>query len=217
METIKDLPLLERPREKLLHFGPEALSNVELIAILLGSGNNKMPVMRIGEQLIGAIDNQPDRLAGITFEQLQEIKGIGEVKAILLAAAVELGKRVVCAHGRPLLLETVDQVAAFLSPYLARQESAGYYLVMCNKRKELLATQEFTIAEGVPPPVNSIMQAALSAGAADVKLCRQSFDLPQSYIDKENAFASQLDAAAGMMGMAWRGILVLDGTFQIQK
>jgi len=201
---------MQRPREKLLHFGAAAVSNLELIAILLGSGNKKIPVMHICDQLIAVIDDQPDKLVSMSTEQLCQIKGIGEVKAIILAAAVELGKRAVCPAGRPLLLATIDQVAAFLSPYLARQESAGYFLVMCNNRKELLATQEFAITESGPPPVNTIIRAALAAGAAEIILCRSPFDLPVSYLDKEKVMIIQLDAAASMVNMNMRGLFVAD-------
>jgi len=210
MELIKDMPLMQRPREKLQHFGAAALSNKELIAILLGSGSYHSPLTRICDELIVAMDNRPDRLAAMGIEQLCTIKGIGEVKAIMLAAAVELGKRSVCPFGNPLLLPTFDEVAAFLSPYLARQESAGYFLVMCNNHKELLATQEFAIDAYVPPGINAIIRAALAAGAADIVLCRSPFDLPDHYLDKEKAMIIQLDAAASMLNMNMRGLFVAD-------
>ena len=210
METMKNLPLMQRPREKLLHFGPAALSNKELIAILLGTGSYQAPLTSICDELIAAMDNRPQRLATMGIEQFCKIKGIGEVKAIILVAAMELGKRSVCIVGQPLALATFDQVAAFLSPYLPRQESAGYFLVMCNNHKELLATQEFAIDEYVPPRVNTIIRAALAAGAADIVLCRSPFDLPDHYLDKEKAMIIQLDAVASMVNMNMRGLFVVD-------
>ena len=201
---------MERPREKLLHSGPAALSNTELIAILLGSGTQKIPLMAICDQLIGVIDNQANRLVEMTIERLCEIKGIGQVKAIILAAAIELGKRAVDQSGQPLLLETFDQVSAFLSPYLPRQESAGYFLVTCNNRKELLATQEIAFGNDGPPSVQLIIKAALAAGAAEIILCRAAFELSNKYLNEESAFIIQLEAAACMMNMGMRGLVIME-------
>jgi len=210
MGTIKDWPLLERPREKLLHSGAASLSNAELIAILLGSGTQKIPLMSICGALIAVAGNRVDRLAAMGIEELKAIRGIGEVKAILLVAAFELGKRALDHSGQPLLLETFEQVAAFLWPYLARQEGAGYFLVMLNGRKELLAIQEFVIEDSGPPHIQTIIRAALSAGAAGLTLARADYELPGGYLDQEKAFTIELDAAAGMLNMDWQGLLVLD-------
>jgi DNA repair protein RadC len=211
MGTIKDLPLMERPREKLLHSGARSLSNAELVAILLGSGTQKIPLMTICDALITAADNQVDQLAAMGIDQLKTIRGIGEFKAILLVAAFELGKRALDQTGQPLLLETFDQVAAFLGPFLPRQVSAGYFLVMLNCRKELLATQEFDIRENEPPCIQTIIRSALAAGAHELVICRAPFELSPNYLNREKAFIIQLDAAASMLNMGMRGLLVLDG------
>ena len=108
MQAIKELPLMERPREKLLHYGPAALNNTELLAILLGSGSKNLPVISICEKLVTAINNQPAQLAALTIQQLCRIKGIGEIKAITLTAAVELGKRSFYQTPVPLPLTTDD-------------------------------------------------------------------------------------------------------------
>jgi DNA repair protein RadC len=210
METIKDLPLMERPREKLLHHGPIALSNAELIAILLGSGTRKTPLMSICNCLVNTIQDQPQKLADIDIGQLCEIKGIGQVKAIIIAAAIELGKRANAGNIQAVLLETFDQVATFLSPYLPGQESAGYFLVMCNNRKELLATQEFPLDNHNPPSVKSIIQISVSAGAAEIILCRSQFNFDDDFLNSEKAFISQLDAAAAMMNVGMRGLVIVD-------
>lgn len=210
MDTIKDWPLMERPREKLLHLGPAALSNAELVAILIGSGTQKIPLMTICGLLIEAIDDQPGRLAKMTIGELCEVRGIGQIKAIVIAAAIELGKRAAQQTDQPLKLETIDQVAAFLSPYLPGQESAGYYLVMCNNRKELLATQEIAISNDRPPSVKLIIKAALAAGAAEILLCRTTFELSNQYLNEESAFIIQLEAAACMMNMGMRGLVIME-------
>ncbi len=145
----------------------------------------------------------------MTIEQLCEVKGIGQIKAIAIAAAIELGKRAAQQTDQPFKLKTIDQVAAFLSPYLPGQEIAGYYLVMCNYRKELLATQEFAIGDDAPPSVPLLLKQHWLR-VAEITLCRGPFELSAKYLNQESAFIIQLEAAACMMGMGMRGLLIIE-------
>jgi DNA repair protein RadC len=83
----------DRPREKLLHKGTSALSDAELIAILLGSGTSKQSAVDIARQLLQRGSNSLDELAKMSVTELKKVKGIGTVKAIVLAAAMEIGRR----------------------------------------------------------------------------------------------------------------------------
>lgn len=90
--SIKELPQSERPRERLQEHGPLALSDLELLALLIGSGTSKNPAMKVAEQLLYLLD----KLSGeeeITIEQLTSIDGMGLAKATLVLAALELGRR----------------------------------------------------------------------------------------------------------------------------
>ncbi len=91
---IKDMPSLERPREKLLAYGVESLSNVELLSILIQTGTNKSSAIDLAHKIIGQSDNGIISLSGYTQQELQKIKGIGDSKACRILAAIELGKRV---------------------------------------------------------------------------------------------------------------------------
>jgi DNA repair protein RadC len=89
MKKVKDIPQDERPREKLAKKGPQALSDVELIAILLGRGIEGHDVMSVANQVLKAIDSNggtPD------CEALQNIAGMGPAKATLIAAALEFAQ-----------------------------------------------------------------------------------------------------------------------------
>ncbi len=91
--TIKDLPISERPREKLYSYGPESLSNVELLAIIIRTGHKEDTAIDLAQRIL-AMDNRGlAHLLDTTVEQLMEIKGIGECKAAQILAAVEIGKR----------------------------------------------------------------------------------------------------------------------------
>jgi DNA repair protein RadC len=89
---IKDLPVQERPRERLLQYGPEQLSNRELLAILLQTGTQNQSVFGLVDQLMAHFGSLRD-LACATYEEMTAIKGIGPAKAAQVLAAFELAKR----------------------------------------------------------------------------------------------------------------------------
>jgi len=83
----------DRPREKLLLKGRAALSDAELIAILIGSGTRSLSAVEVGKLILNGSDNDLNNLAKFTVKELQKFKGIGEAKAISIVAALELGRR----------------------------------------------------------------------------------------------------------------------------
>lgn len=91
--SIQKLPEEERPRERLLRFGAESLSIVELIAIVLGSGTKKTPVLKLAQLMVSHFGGL-QQLAGATIQELCQIYGIGKTKAIQLRAIFSLGSRI---------------------------------------------------------------------------------------------------------------------------
>mgnify|MGYP005844351247 FL=1 len=91
--SIKSWSEDDRPREKLLNKGKSALSDAELLAILIGSGNRKESAVDLCKRILGDKDNQLKQLSKMSFEELKKYNGIGEAKAISIIAALELGKR----------------------------------------------------------------------------------------------------------------------------
>ena len=90
---IKDIPLVERPRERLLKVGAENLSNEELLAIILKTGTKNKSVKEVAAELLKEIEDVQN-LSNIDYHHLIKINGIGNVKAIDLLASIELGKRI---------------------------------------------------------------------------------------------------------------------------
>ena len=91
--TIKKWSPEDRPREKLLLKGTAALSEAELIAILIGSGTAKLSAVEVAKKVLQQGDNNLNELAKLSVKDIMKIKGIGEVKAITIVAALELGRR----------------------------------------------------------------------------------------------------------------------------
>ena len=93
MTKLKELPILERPRERLKHYGIENLSNEELLTILIGSGNKFCSAKELSSKILASLESIND-LANITYEKLTKIKGLGPSKISNLLAAIELSKRI---------------------------------------------------------------------------------------------------------------------------
>lgn len=90
--SIHQLPEEDRPRERLVRMGPEAMSATELVAIILGSGTKAMPVLKLAQEIIMRFGTLR-HLAEATLSELCQIKGVGLAKAIQLKAALSLGMR----------------------------------------------------------------------------------------------------------------------------
>lgn len=127
---LKDLPEEERPRERIMRFGPDALSNQELMAAILSAGNRRETVLDISRRLLSK--HNLEDLSQITVTELKRIFGVSNAKACQLVAAVELGKRIaVYAMKRKKVIKTVDDIAKIFMPRmkgLKREVLKGLYL-----------------------------------------------------------------------------------------
>lgn len=90
---IKDLPLSERPREKLISYGVEALSNAELLALIIKVGNQEETAVEVAQKILSRDNRGIAYLSDVSLEELMEVKGIGESKACQILATIEIGKR----------------------------------------------------------------------------------------------------------------------------
>lgn len=91
--TIKSLSEDDRPREKLASLGRQNLSDAELIAIILGSGNKKETAVQLAQRILSENNNNINQIAKLSLAELKKYNGVGEAKAVNIAAAFELGRR----------------------------------------------------------------------------------------------------------------------------
>lgn len=105
---IKELPIEERPRERFKKYGVEALSNEELLSILLRTGTGNKSVKEVSLDILKLY--KMDELKDINFNSLKSIKGVGEVKAITILSAIEFGKRVLSKKDLIYQIKTGDDV-----------------------------------------------------------------------------------------------------------
>ena len=136
--TIKELPEGERPRERLLHYGPGSLSTAELIAIILRVGTKDENVIMLSQRLLTCFGGVAG-LAQAPFCDLMAIKGIGEAKAIELKAAFELGRRLLVAapHERPVVKSPADAANLLMMEMAPLEQEHLRTLIMDSKNHVL--------------------------------------------------------------------------------
>jgi DNA repair protein RadC len=149
---IADLPTSERPRERLMARGSQQLTDAELLAILLGTGQGagKLSAVGLGQLILQTLSqDQQDPLSllrDITLPELTKIHGIGPAKAATILAAIELGKRVL--RSRPPDFTVVDSpeiAAAALGKDLMWQEREHFAVLLLDVKHRLLGTQVISI------------------------------------------------------------------------
>ena len=168
--TIHDLPEGTRPRERLARLGPEALSEAELIAIILRSGAQGINVIDMATDLMRYYRTL-DALARASFTDLQRHHGIGEAKAAQIMAAIELGRRVMrAAPEERLRADSPEIVARLLMAELAYADQEYVKVVLIDTRNRIIATP--TIYKGTLNTtsirIGEIFKEAIKSNAAAI-------------------------------------------------
>ena len=136
---IKDIPVSERPRERLIEYGSSSLSNEELLAIILKQGTKNKSAKELGSDLINSIDNISN-LEDITLEKLINIKGIGQAQALTLIACIELGRRIFLKknYDKKYILSSSSKIYEYMKYLLINKKQEYFYCLYVNSRKELI-------------------------------------------------------------------------------
>lgn len=135
---IKDLPLLDRPRERLYRYGPSSLSNEELISIVLKNGYKSKSVKELSDNLLKEIKDVTN-LKDISINKLISIKGIGKVKAITLIASIELGKRVYNQKDNiNIKLDSSKTIYEYIKNDLLDKKQEYFYCLYLDTKKNLI-------------------------------------------------------------------------------
>ena len=167
---IKDLPADARPREKLLARGPQALSDVELLAILLRTGMAGKNVFQLSEELLGS-----DGIAGLlqaTVQSLQQVKGLGPAKQAELLAVFELARRALSQRLKEReVFHTPGAVKEYLQLQLAHKSHEVFAVLFLDSQNRMLALEELfrgTLSQTSVYPREVVMRALHHQAAAVV-------------------------------------------------
>jgi DNA repair protein RadC len=147
IKTIKEIPLNDRPREKMAANGAAVLTDAELIAILLRTGTAEKSAIDIASEMT-ADGGLYKRLAGITrLNELTNIKGLGQAKAATVLAALEIGRRIASAKPiEKIHLSCPQDVADFLMPRLRYAAKEQFVVILLNNKNKVIGTE--VVSEG---------------------------------------------------------------------
>jgi len=171
---IKDWSEQERPREKLFFNGRLALTDTELLAILIGSGNQKETALCIARKILSNTDYSLNDLSKLSVHKLMKFRGIGKVKALTIIAALELGRRqrnqnVIKASK----LNSSQSVFDLMQPILGDLDHEEFWILLLNNANKLKYKWQLSIG-GITATlvdVRLIYKKALEIGATSIILC----------------------------------------------
>ena len=207
----------DQPREKLRDKGPEALSNAELLAILIGSGTPGTSAVELMQTVLNSCNNNLNTLGKKTIRELMEFKGIGEAKAITILAACELGKRrqMESPEERPDL-GTATRIYNHMHPVLQDCDVEEFWLLLMNQNHRLI--KQLRISHGgiteTAVDIRIIMREAVLANATILAVCHNhpSGNLRPSSHD--NDLTTQLQHACQLMRLHLMDHLIItDGAY----
>ncbi len=142
---IKDLPENSKPREKFLKYGPENLSDAELMAIILRTGTINENVIDMSNRLIK--QHTLSKLFDCSLKELQEIKGIGQSKAMQILAMSELGKRYSNSQNPIKKITSAKDVYEYFKERLKDEKQENFYVLMLNTQNNIISDQ--LVSKGV--------------------------------------------------------------------
>jgi len=146
--TLKNLPAEERPRERLCKYGPEVLSNAELLAIIIRTGNRNETALALAQRMLSELgqDGGLGFLMDITIEELTEVKGISLAKACAIKAAIELGKRIGGIKStNKVFIRSPRDVADLLMNEMRYLKKEHFRTIQLNVKNQVLAVEDVSV------------------------------------------------------------------------
>jgi len=203
--NIKDWAEEDRPREKLLKNGARSLTDAELIAILIGSGNLEETAVELSRRILASVDNNLHDLGKKSIDSLCSFKGIGEAKAITIVAALELGKRRKDADvfSKKVITASKDAFDYFL-PLLGDLGHEEFWVMLLDRGNKIQDT--FRISQGgisgTVIDVRIILKPALEKQASYVLLCHNHPSGTLRPSDPDRAITNKIRDAAKLMDIS---------------
>ena len=187
--SIKNWSHDDQPREKLRDKGKSTLSDAELVAILIGSGNREESAVALSKRILASVDNNLNALGKLSLKQFMTFKGIGEAKAITIAAALELGRR---RRGNEALIKhkisSSASVFELMQPIIGELPHEEFWILYLNNSNKVIQKNQLSKGgiTGTLVDVRLALKTALEVGAVGLILAHNhpSGTLKPSEADK---------------------------------
>ncbi|MCB0704126.1 MAG: DNA repair protein RadC [Saprospiraceae bacterium] len=163
----------DRPREKLINLGARALSDAELVAILIGSGTRAHSAIDLGRQLMASVANDLHQLARLQEAEFRRVKGIGKARSVVIMAALELGRRrqLVNTREKPVIRSSKDAYDC-LGPNLADLQQEEFWVLLLNRANQVIGCDQISKGgvAGTVVDAKLVFRSALLATASSLIL-----------------------------------------------
>lgn len=214
---IKEWAEEDRPREKMLLKGVTSLSDAELLAILIGSGNSNETAVQLSQRILNSVENNLNALGKLSIQDLSGFKGIGEAKAITICAALELGKRRNLAD--PILRNSVQSsrdAYNLFHPLLCDLPYEELWVALTNRAGKVIGKAK--ISQGgtgeTSADLRIILKTAINALASGIILCHNHPSGNVRPSSQDDALTKRLDKAADLLEIKLTDhLIVSDGTY----
>ncbi len=188
--SIKNWSQDDQPREKLLYKGKSILSDSELVAILIGSGNREESAVALCKRILSGIDNNLNELGKLSIKQLMEFKGIGEAKAITIVAALELGRRRRTEEAlEKKKISSSVSVFELMQPIIGELPHEEFWIIYVNNSNKVIQKNQLSKGgiTGTLVDVRLALKRAIEVGATGIILAHNhpSGTLKPSEADKQ--------------------------------
>ncbi len=212
--TIHDLPARERPRERLQSLGPDALSDVEILALILGRGISRESVMITAQRLLHRFKDLKG-IACASLEELTQVRGIGLAKACQIKAAVELAKRTdgYWESDGKKPLKTPEDIVNEVQGRLKDKKKEIFLAVLLDTRNKLIKTEEISVGSLDSSIVHprEVFKAAISASASSVVFVHNHPSGDTEASDDDIALTKRLCQAGEIVGIEVLDHIIIGG------
>lgn len=172
--SIKNWSENDRPREKLVQKGKSVLSDAELLAILIGSGNKNESAVDLCKRIMATASNNLNALGKLSLQQLMEFNGIGEAKAVTIIAALELGRRrrIEDALVKPKVNNS-KKVFELMQPVIGELSHEEFWILYLNNANQIRVKQQLSKGgiTGTLVDIRLVLKKALELNAVALILC----------------------------------------------
>lgn len=200
---IRQLPSWERPREKILEKGVESLSNAEVLAVLLGSGNSKQSALLLAQELLTSLDKGLYQLEEITIYELMDFPGIGPAKACRILCGLELARRVKAAPAKPLNVSSPGAVYSYMLSKMQNYQKKVFVCLHLDSKNNIISEDIVSIGTLNRSLVHprEVFKKAVKNGAASILVVHNhpSGDPNPSQEDKQ--VTSRLKEVGELLGI----------------
>jgi len=211
---ITDWAVEDRPRERLWSKGPASLSDAELLAILIGSGTRNHSALDLARELLAMAGNSLGDLGRLSAGEIRKIRGVGEAKAVTIAAALELGRRRKIAEtGENPQIRSSSDVYNIMCPVMEDLPHEEFWILFLNRANRVTGRMKISQGgvSGTVTDVRIVMKKAIESLASGLVICHNHPSGNNSPSDSDIRITQKIKEAGALMDIQLLDHLIIAG------